>query len=90
MSETREQYNAEQDRHESRHYLVTLVRDGKAIKGPIYIGAVSHIGAARLAIDKFPAMDSDTIRVWTLSEFDQDRPPVEYAAGNLAFFVRRK
>ncbi|GIK37611.1 MAG: hypothetical protein BroJett011_14440 [Chloroflexota bacterium] len=68
-----------------RHFLVTLIRDGRAIKGPIYINAVNHMAAARLAYDKLPAKDSDTIRVWTLSEFDRQAEPVEYAAGNLRF-----
>lgn len=84
MSEERAPYDAG-EQPEARHFLVTLTRDARAVKGPIYIYAASHISAARIAYDELKAKDSDTIRVWTLKEFDQDEKPVEYAAGNLRF-----
>lgn len=67
------------------HFLVTLARDGRAIKGPIYVNAVHRKAAARIAYDELNPRNSDTFLVWTLLEFDQNEKPGEYAAGNVRF-----
>lgn len=90
MSEERAPYESRPtgsagEQPEPRHFLVTLARDARAVKGPIYIYAVSHISAARIAYDELKARDSDELLVWTLAEFDQNKKPVAYAAGNLRF-----